>query len=118
MSWLDMTLATKIDSGTLRKSLSGSANVFLESLWPILNALKLTIVVCKDSKRFEIMNKTELTSWAEKSFIFARLSMVKFANQMGITRMSLTSNMKGESKMRIDTFLKWCELTGYTVEII
>lgn len=117
MSWLDMTVATKTNGSTLQKILSGETNFFVESAWKVMEALKLTLIVEKTGKRYQIMNQAELNAWAEMSKIFARMSVVKFAEQCKMSRMALTDNLKGKSKMRIDTFLRWADVTGYQVEI-
>lgn len=117
MSWLDMTVATKTNGSTLQKILSGETNFFVESAWKAMEALKLTLIVVKAGKRYQIMNQAELNAWAEMSKIFARMSVVKFAEQCKMSRMALTDNLKGKSKMRIDTFLRWADVTGYQIEI-
>lgn len=118
MSWLDMTIATKTSDATLKKIFSSKTNFFVESVWKILVALRLTLIVEEAGKRYEIMNQTELNTWAQKSQKSCGLSVNKFKDEIGMTRVAVTANLNGESKMRINTFLKWAEITGYQVEMI
>ena len=86
MSWLDMTVATKTNGSTLQKILSGETNFYVESAWNVMEALKLTLIVEKAGKRYQIMNQAEFNAWAEMSKIIARMSFVKFTEQCKMSR--------------------------------
>lgn len=117
MSWLDLTIASKINSSTLRKILSGNINSFMKSGMAIAEALKCNIVVRKGDESVNITPDT-LTEWLQISLKEAGLSINKFYEQVGLTRVAVTANLKGASKLRFDTFLTWAKVTGYMVEIV
>ena len=116
----DAEIAYKTQSGEsqVRKMLSGSVNFFVETTIKVCKVVGALIVVKNEQEQIEINNLTTLTWWAQKSQQVSGFSINKFKDEIGLTRVALTANLKGESKMRIDTFLRWAEVTGYTVEIV
>ena len=97
----------------LRKMLSGAVNFFVETAIKVCDIAGGLIVVTNDNEQIELNNQTTLTWWAQRSQQASGLSINKFKDEIGLTRVALTANLKGESKMRIDTLLKWDEVTGY-----
>ncbi len=107
----------QMNTEMLRRLLNGSANYFVESAARLAKALGALIVVTNDNEQIELNNQTTLTWWAQRAQQASGLSINKFKDEIGLTRVALTANLKGESKMRIDTLLKWAEVTGYRVEV-
>lgn len=101
----------------LHKLLSGTVNFFVESAVKVADALNALIVVKNENEQLEINSQTILTYWAQKSQKASGMSVNKFKDEIGMTRVAVTANLNGESKMRIDTFLRWAEITGYQVEV-
>lgn len=116
-TYLELTMKTGRDSSILQNILMGKTNVFMETVLQTIPPLKLEITVNKNCDTLVIDSTESLTAWAKKSMTEAGYSLNKFKDLLGITRVALTANYNGTSKMRIDTFLKWAEITGYTVSI-
>lgn len=114
---LQLSYKCNMSEASLRRILYANTNYFVESAVNIVSQLGYLIAVSHDEMRFIIDSTESLTAWAKKSMTDAGFSLNKFKDLLGITRVALTANYNGTSKMRIDTFLKWAELTGYTVDI-
>lgn len=113
----EIAYKTQSSEAQVRKMLSGSVNFFVESAIKICKVVGALIVVKNEREQIELNNRTTLTWWAQKSQRDSGLSVNKFKDEIGLTRVALTANLKGESKMRIDTLLKWADITGYMVEV-
>lgn len=101
----------------LHKLLNGTVNFFVESAVKVADAFNASIVVKNGNEQIEIDNSATLTRWAQKSQKASGLSVNKFKDEIGMTRVAVTANLNGESKMRIDTLLRWAEITGYDVTV-
>ena len=97
--------------------LNAKVNFFVDSAVKLANALNFIVVVKNTNEQIELNNQTTLTWWAQKSQKASGMSVNKFKDEIGMTRVAVTANLKGESKMRIDTLLKWAEITGYQIEL-
>lgn len=113
----EIAYKTQSSESQVRKMLSGSVNFFVETTIKVCNVVGALIVVKNEQEQIEINNQSTLTWWAKKSQQASGFSINKFKDEIGLTRVALTANLKGESKMRIDTLLKWAEVTGYSVEV-
>ena len=116
-SWLDLTIATHLNQSAIQKVINGDTNFFVESVLKIANALGMSIVVIRNEEITVIDTLEALTHWVQRSQQESGLSVNKFKDEIGLTRVAVTANLKGESRMRIDTFLKWAEVTGWSVEV-
>ncbi len=83
----------------------------------IADALGYVVVVKNEKWHIKLNGQTALTWWAQESIQAAKISVNKFKDKIGMSRVAVTANLKGESKMRIDTLFKWAEITGYSVEV-
>lgn len=113
----EIAYKTQSSEGQVRKILSGTVNFFVDTVIKVCAVAGALIVVKNEVEQIEINNQATLTWWAKKSQGASRLSVNKFKDEIGMTRVAVTANLKGESKMRIDTLLKWAEITGYQVEV-
>lgn len=114
---IQLSYKCQMDKEVLRKLLNGTVNFFVESAVKVANALSSLIVVKNEIEQIEINSQATLTWWAQKSQKASGLSVNKFKDEIGMTRVAVTANLNGESKMRIDTLLRWAEITGYQVEV-
>lgn len=117
-TWLNLSLATQKNEAVLRNILNGKTNFFLESLFPILTALSAKLIVTKDSQSFDIESVPELTDWIVYTRERSKKTIGQFAVTVGLSRNSVSTYLLGKSKMRVDTFIKWAEVTGYTISIV
>lgn len=113
----ELAYKTQSSEAQVRKMLSGSVNFFIETAIKVCAVVGAFIVVKDETEQIEINNQATLTWWAQKSQKASGLSVNKFKDEIGMTRVAVTANLNGESKMRIDTLLRWAEITGYQVEV-
>ena len=114
---IQLSYKCQMDKEVLRKMLNAKVNFFVDSAVKLANALNFIVVVKNTHAQIELNNQTTLTWWAQKSQKASGMSVNKFKDEIGMTRVAVTANLKGESKMRIDTLLKWAEITGYQIEL-
>lgn len=117
LSWLDLTVNSRINTSSLQKIFYGNTNFFVETAIKVAKALNALIVVKNASEQIELDSDSTLNWWSKKSQQDSGMSVNKFKDEIGMTRVAVTANLKGESKMRIDTLLKWAEVTGYEIEV-
>ena len=117
VKWLELIIATHTDRSNLIGVFNGKTNFFVETAIKIAQSIGALIVLKKGQEQIELNSPTTLTWWAKKSQQESGLSVNKFKDEIGMSRVAVTANLKGESKMRIDTLLKWAEITGYSVEV-
>lgn len=117
LSWLDLTVQTHINTVSLRNILLGRSNCFVDIVVKIADVLGYVMVVKNEKWHIKLNSQTALTWWAQESIQAAKISVNKFKDKIGMSRVAVTANLKGESKMRIDTLFKWAEITGYQVEV-
>lgn len=118
VTWLDLTVELRLDSGTLSRMLSGEHDCYMENIWKIMKALKMVLVVNKANVSYEIMNQQAQNDWAANARECANMSLEKLAEQCNVTRVAITGNIKGTTRMRVDTFLKLADVAKYNVEIL
>lgn len=117
LSWLDLTVNSHINKSSLQKIFYGNTNFFVETAIKVASAINAIIVVKNATEQIELNSDSTLNWWAKKSHQSCGLSVNKFKDEIGMTRIAVTANLKGDSKMRIDTLLKWAEVTGYEIEV-
>lgn len=117
LSWFDLSVSTLLRDSTLRQIFRGESNTFVETIMRIFSPFNASFVLTKRDARFEIFNIEDLLKWAEYSRERSKMNINTFARAMGVNYNSISSYLSRKTKMRIDTFLKWCEVTGYIVQI-
>lgn len=102
----------------LRKILCGETNLFMTTIFSLLNVFNSMIVLSKNGRQdITLSSVDDLISWASESFSETGLTQIKFATEVGLSRNSLPSNMSGKRHMRVDTFLNWAKATDYKIRI-
>ena len=117
LSLRELTIATHFSSSGLLNLLHGQTNVYVESAIKLADVLGYVIVVKNEKWHIKLNSQTALTWWAQESIQAAKISVNKFKDKIGMSRVAVTANLKGEYRMRIDTLFKWAEITGYQVEV-
>ena len=114
---LQLSYKCQIDGRVLRDIFNGKVNFYVATAIKIADVLGYVIVVKNEKWHIKLNSQTALTWWAQESIQAAKISVNKFKDKIGMSRVAVTANLKGESKMRINTLFKWAEITGYQVEV-
>lgn len=117
-TWLDLSLTTKKNEAVIRSVVSADKNFFVDTLLSILTALNAKLVVTNGALSFDIVSEPELTEWLIYTRERSKMTIGKFAETVGLSRNSVSTYLLGKAKMRIDTFIKWAELTGYSISVV
>lgn len=117
LSWLKFAFAQNSEPSSLSKIVCGKSNFWVETIIPIAKTLGLVIVLSNDKEEVTLDSPDKIAGWAAHSYAQMYMSVSKFVTYFDMSRVALTDNLKGKSRMRIDTFLKWAEVTGYTVDL-
>lgn len=116
-SWFDVSLKSEMQLPTIYQVVKCASNYFVDTLFRIFNPFRAKFVLIKDNVKFEIFNTELLTKWIVYSRERSKMNISEFSIAVGLTRDTVRSYSTCKTKMRIDSFFKWCEVTGYKVNI-
>lgn len=116
-SWLDLTINTHIQQSSLHRIMYGDTNFYVITAIAVATSLKLLIIAKNSDRTWTISTPGELAEWLTYTRERSKMNISQFARAIGVSRNFISKYTSEQSKMRIDTFLKWAEVTGYTVEL-
>lgn len=118
MSWWDFSMATQMQVPSLTAIIRDRPNSFADTLLTMLfDGLNAWLIIQNSEKTFNIYSYSQLEEWAIYTRERSKMTIQQFAGAVGLSRNSVSKYLLGKAKMRIDTVLKWAEVTGYTVTI-
>lgn len=103
LSWFDLMIATQTHERVLQKVFGGETNFFLETALSLLPSLKLYLFVVKGNNFHCFESAKDAQKWIGEA---RTISISKLAELTGVSCVALSTNLSGNSRMRIDTFLK------------
>lgn len=96
-------IATKTHERVLQKVFGGDTDFFLETALSLLPSLKLHLFVVRSHSFYCFESAKDAQKWIGEA---RATSIGKLAELAGVSRVALSSNLSGKSRMRVDTFLK------------
>lgn len=119
-SYVDMIIKTEKDREILANVLLGRKACFMPTVLNVMAALDLQIVATRDIIGAEkIIDSVEsMQAWMDYAKATTGTNISRFAEAMGVTRLSLSKMIRGVTRIRIDTFLKWAEVSEFTINLL